>query len=212
MRILFCKVSSMKYYKGANENDIPYHGGSFVEENGYGYEEFNFRPIVMEDSDEVTCLGFFEPKSNNGKRNTVHIENIEGCTAMKNEPAVHDVLVIWCASNPFVERKRLGNVTVVGWYKHATVYRDLQEWTLIEDNGYEEEYYYNVHAKAKDCVLLPENSRTVNSWAIPSANYTKTFGFGQSMVWYPNEPEAKHFIEKLLKNIDEYDGENWLWH
>ena len=35
MRILFCKVSGMKYYKGACEQDIPYNGGKFVEENGF---------------------------------------------------------------------------------------------------------------------------------------------------------------------------------
>ena len=33
MRVLFCKISSMKYYKGACENDVPVFGGKFVEEN-----------------------------------------------------------------------------------------------------------------------------------------------------------------------------------
>ena len=35
MRILFCKISSMKYYKGACDQDVPMYGGKFVEENGY---------------------------------------------------------------------------------------------------------------------------------------------------------------------------------
>ena len=48
MRILFCKISSMKYYKGACEKDVPLYGGRFVEENGYGHEEFNFLPVEME--------------------------------------------------------------------------------------------------------------------------------------------------------------------
>ena len=49
MKILFCKVSCMKYYKGASEKDQPYNGGKFVNENGYGYEEFNFLPILVEE-------------------------------------------------------------------------------------------------------------------------------------------------------------------
>ena len=83
MRILFCKISSMKYYKGACEEDHPQFGGKFVEEHGYGHEEFNFNPLEMEDSSELECIGFIEPKSNRGVRNTLHIEKIEGCTAMK---------------------------------------------------------------------------------------------------------------------------------
>ena len=39
--IVFSKISSMKYYKGACEKDTPSYGGSFVEEHGYGHEEYN---------------------------------------------------------------------------------------------------------------------------------------------------------------------------
>ena len=42
MKILFCKIACMKYYKGTCDKDIPYNGGSFVKEHGYGYEENNF--------------------------------------------------------------------------------------------------------------------------------------------------------------------------
>ena len=132
MRILFCKISSMKYYKGACEQDIPVYGGKFVEENGYGHEELNFFPVDMEGLEEPECVGFVEPKSNRGVRNTLHIEKIEGCDAMRKEPLVDDVLVVWCAKRDY------GDVTVVGWYKHATVWRDLQDWTLMYEDGAEE--------------------------------------------------------------------------
>ena len=115
MRILFCKVSGMKYYKGACEQDKPYNGGKFVEENGFGHEEFNFRPIKLDDEEQTMCLGFVEPKSNKGRRNTLHIQNIEGCAACTQEPCVEDVLVVWCAT------RMEGDTTVVGWYKSATV-------------------------------------------------------------------------------------------
>jgi hypothetical protein len=204
MRILFCKISSMKYYKGACDLDVPMYGGKFVEENGYGHEEFNFLPIEMEGIAEPECVGFVEPKSNRGIRNTLHIEKIEGCAAMKKEPLVDDVLVIWCA------KRDRGDVTVVGWYKHATVWRDVQDWTIMFDNGMEEERGYNVRAKASDCTLLPSGERNRAIWSIPSAKYTGAYGFGQSMVWYPTEPEAENYLTRLRKNIESYCDENWL--
>lgn len=204
MRILFCKISSMKYYKGACDLDVPIYGGKFVEENGYGHEEFNFLPIEMEGIAEPECVGFVEPKSNRGVRNTLHIEKIEGCAAMKKEPLVDDVLVIWCA------KRDRGDVTVVGWYKHATVWRDVQDWTIMFDNGMEEERGYNVRAKASDCTLLPSGERNRAIWSIPSAKYTGVYGFGQSMVWYPTEPEVENYLTRLLKNIESYRDENWL--
>jgi hypothetical protein len=194
----------MKYYKGACDLDVPMYGGKFVEENGYGHEEFNFLPIEMEGIAEPECVGFVEPKSNRGIRNTLHIEKIEGCAAMKKEPLVDDVLVIWCA------KRDRGDVTVVGWYKHATVWRDVQDWTIMFDNGMEEERGYNVRAKASDCTLLPSGERNRAIWSIPSAKYTGAYGFGQSMVWYPTEPEAENYLTRLLRNIESYRDENWL--
>ena len=188
MRILFCKISSMKYYKGACEKDIPQFGGKFVEENGYGHEEFNFLPIEMDGISEPECVGFVEPKSNRGVRNTLHIEKIEGCSAMKKEPFVDDVLVIWCA------KRDRGDITVVGWYKHATV----------EERG------YNIRAYASDCTLLPSGERNRAAWEIRSAQYTKSYGFDQSMVWYPTEPEAQQYVSRLVNSIENYRGENWL--
>lgn len=204
MRILFCKISSMKYYKGASDLDVPQFGGKFVEENGYGHEEYNFHPMQMEESSELECVGFVEPKSNRGVTNSLHIEKIEGCAALKKEPCVEDVLVIWCA------KRDRGDITVVGWYKHATVWRNLQDWTLMFDDGVEEERYYNVRANASDCTLLPSGERNRAAWEVRTAQYTKSYGFGQSMVWYPTEPEAKQYVSKLVANIESYRGENWL--
>lgn len=203
MKILFCKISSMKYYKGVCQADQAFNGGSYVLENGFGHEEFNFLPIHTE-TDQLVCFGFVEPKTNRGKTNTLHIEKIEGCTLLKKEPVVEDVLVVWCAT-----RER-GDTTVVGWYKHAEVWRDLQTWFVTWDDGSEEERYYNVKASAQDCTLLPQGERNLHKWWVPTAQYTRSFGFGQSMVWYPVQDEAKDYIRKLLDSIDGYTGENWL--
>ena len=57
MKILFCKISCMKYYKGACDKDIPYNGGSFVDENGYGHEENNFNAVQDENGDFYPDFG-----------------------------------------------------------------------------------------------------------------------------------------------------------
>lgn len=193
----------MKYYKGVCQADQAYNGGSYVLENGFGHEEFNFLPIYTE-TDQMVCFGFVEPKSNRGKTNTMHIEKIEGCALLKKEPMVEDVLVVWCAT-----RER-GDTTVVGWYKHAEVWRDLQPWIVTWDDGREEERYYNIKASAQDCTLLPQGERNLHKWWVPTAQYTRSFGFGQSMVWYPVQEEAKDYLRKLVDSIEEYTGENWL--
>lgn len=204
MRVLFCKISSMKYYKGVCEGDQAYNGGSFVDENGYGLEELNFLPIDTDDGRQV-CFGYVETKSNRGKVNDLHIEKIDGCSGDKNAPVTDDVLVIWCAT------KERGDTTVVGWYKHASVYREYQPWLMEYDDGVEEDRYYNVSARAEDCTLLPQGERNAHKWWVPIAQYTKSFGFGQSLIWYPTQPEAQEYLSKLLASIESYSGENWLF-
>lgn len=193
----------MAYYKGHCGADKPVNGGKYVEEHGYGHEEFNFMPIQVEGGAEAECLGFVEPKSNAGTRNTFHIERIEGCAKLTRAPFIEDVLVVWCAT-----RER-GDTTVVGWYQHATVWRKLQEWLPARD-GYGEKRVYNVRARAADCTLLPVGERNIHIWSIPSARYTRAYGFGQSMVWYPTEPKAQPFVSRLVEHISRYCGVNWL--
>lgn len=158
----------------------------------------------MNNYDNSQCVGFVEPKSNRGTRNTMHIEKIEGCASMKYEESVDDVLVIWCAT------RQQGDTTVVGWYKQATVYRDLQWWIFEHDDGEEEERCFNVNADASNCVLLPEWERNRYQWSVPSARRTRSFGFGQAMTWYPTQQEAQPFLARLIDSIEKYNGENWL--
>ena len=185
----------MKYYLGANSDDIPINGGSYVKEYGSGHEEYNFEPVKM--NGKTVCLGFFETKSSNDKTNQLRIENIAGCELMKNEYEVDDVLVVWCAT------ARDHMPVVVGWYKHATVYRYYQDFEF--DNGYVQSY--NVIAEAKNCVLLPYQVRGKLQWHSANAK-TDGFGFGQSMQWYAKEPEAEEYIKRLVDNIEKYDGES----
>lgn len=71
MRILFCKISAMKYYKGVIPGkDEAFNGGSFVKEHGEGNEQYNFDPVISEDG-QAYCLGFVETKSSS-KGNTMN--------------------------------------------------------------------------------------------------------------------------------------------
>ena len=201
--IIFVRISSMKYYKGTL-NDTPENGGSYVTETGDAHESYNFDALDFNDGTSK-CLGFAMLTGN--KVNQIKLENITGCDAMKREDKVDGVTVVWCA-----KAARTQNVRVVGFYKNATVYRYHQY--LDFENGYSQEF--NFVADKKDCVLIPYNKRfSDNRWYVPTSgkNYAD-YGFGRSSVWYggshtDNEKEIE-FVKKMLYNIENYDGENWI--
>ena len=141
MRILFCNIAWMKEYRGNEDGkDTPLNGGSYVDETGDAHEKYNFTPVNMEGKEGLYCLGFFETKSHNGKDvNQMRIENIAGCELLKKEESVDDVLVVYCAKHPAHKF-----TTVVGWYKHATVFRHYQEAVFAP----EDIQYYNAIANS----------------------------------------------------------------
>ena len=126
MRILFCNIAWMKEYRGNEDGkDTPLNGGSYVDETGDAHEKYNFTPVNMVGREWfIIVWEFFETKSLvNGKvLNQMRIENIAGCELLKKEESVDDVLVVYCAKHPAHKF-----TTVIGWYKHATVYRHYQE-------------------------------------------------------------------------------------
>ena len=67
-------------YEYEPEIDRPVGGGSWVSENGYGHEMYNFKPekLTIDGKEDEYCLGFFETKSTNGQSNNLHIEKIRG--------------------------------------------------------------------------------------------------------------------------------------
>ena len=209
----------MDYYKGIFRGiDEPRGGGSYVDRTHNAHEKYNFEPVFLtEDSgypEGDYCLGFVETKSTTGEKiNQLRIENIDGCELCKKEKQVDDVLVIYCALYPDAIEKE---TYVVGWYKHATVYRNYEVIRFLSDG--EIEYYdqsYNAIAKKSDCVLLPRASRRkATKWKVPRKTKGISYGFGQSNVWYAqgkeNNEYLRKFLDKIINQIEEYDGENWL--
>lgn len=202
MRILFCNIAQMKYYKGIVPGvDQPRYGGAWVDRTGDAYEKYNFNPIQTENGEY--CFGFFETKSTNrGVSNQLRIERMEGVSA-KDEMAEH-VLVIWCSTHHQNES------VVVGWYQNATAYRHYQEIGVKLAGEIQEIQTYNIKAKTEDCILLPEGERNRHCWWAPRKRKTRSFGFGQANVWFAEEESAENYVRQLVEQICHYTGENWL--
>ena len=202
MRILFCNIAYMKYYKGIIKNlDGPRNGGGYVQRTGDAYEKYNFLSQASDMGER--CYGFFETKSTNGKNaNQLHIEKINNIS--KECEKATNVLVIWCAK--FCHNRSV----IVGWYKNANVYRNYEHTDIVLADGSLYSQAYNIEAAAEDCVLLSESERNVNIWTAPRKKQNLSYGFGQSNVWFAAEESAISYVEKLEKNIENFQSENWL--
>ena len=214
MRVLFCNIAWMNYYKGIIPGvDEPYGGGSYVLENQDAHEKYNFDPlhIELEDGTERdACFGFTETKtSKSGKRQDLHIEKIEGCEACAKEDFVEDVTVIYCAARPYQNF-----TSVVGWYRHANVYRQYQELIIPQPDGTDYYQYFNAEALKENCVLLPKEERRITKWRVPRRQKGAPFGFGRANEWFAagrNENQMlDEFLKKTIEKIDNYQGENWI--
>lgn len=208
MKILFCNIANMKYYKGNIPGvDEPQYGGEYVQQWGDGGEVYNFFPTPVDG--ENVCLGFVETKSTNRKTvNQLHVEKIEGVFP-EDAPEAEGVLVIWCAIHNNYDNS--GRTAVMGWYRNATVYREYQKIPVSLEDGGTELATYNIKANTCDCVLLPYGERNDHVWWVPRKRKTRSFGFGQANVWFAQEERAEEYVHKLVQKIDSYRGENWLW-
>jgi hypothetical protein len=217
VKILFCNIAWMDYYKGIVKGiDEPRNGGSYVTENGDAHEAYNFASVFLGENvgypDGEYCLGFVETKSTNiNTRNQLNIEKIDGCELCKKENEVEDVLVIYCAKYP---DSMVQETYVVGWYRHATVYRYYE--TLEFSDGNDGVFYqdYNAIARKENCVLLPRSvRRKSNIWRVPRKSSGVSYGFGQANVWFASGRSENNnldaFLDRIVKQIEEYEGDNW---
>lgn len=183
MNVLFCNIAWMKNYQGINSVDKPKNGGAWVEENGLAHESTNFKNYSGKH------YGFVEVRGNINLQS-----NFKSTT--KNSLYVDDVLVVWCATS---EQK--GNV-IVGWYKHARVYR--QQQSIYRMN---EKIYYYIEAEAKNSVLLKEDERNFPIGRASQVGVGR--GFGRSNIWYANaEIAQKEVVPKVIKYIEQFETGN----
>lgn len=184
-------------------------GGHFryVKENNTAGELFNFEPIRV--NEKNMCWGFFEPgftkggHDKGGKQRRVFIERID--KACDSSLYIDNVTVIWCA-----QIDTINHSSVIGWYNNARVYRDVitlpyekfPSRSLPEFGS-----VHNVESLAESCVLLPVEEIMSCRWLSPRQK-TDGYGFGQSNMWYAEEPDAKDFVDGVLRKIDAYTGKN----
>lgn len=174
MSLIFCNIGWMKHYNGIDGDSIE-RGGKY-NQHSIGHEVCNFS------SNEGVLYGYVQP--------TGRIK-IEKLGASKNEDCVSGVTVVWTAG------PESGGTVVVGWYKDATVYRDIQPIAkpskIQKRNGI---HSYRIKAPADKAVLLPVERREL---IIPRA---VKGGIGQSNVWFADKEESKRIVESVVSLIE----------
>ena len=101
MKILFCNIAWLDYYKGIYEGvDEPVGGGDYVKKTRDAHEKYNFEAIEIYGDEDKYCLGYVEVKGTKTSPGQLHIEKINGCEDMAGADSVDDVLVVYCAKHP----------------------------------------------------------------------------------------------------------------
>lgn len=183
--MLVCRITWMKKYEGISNDDKPIGGGFYVDSNNDAFEKFNF--CVQEDG---LVHGFVETKYSQGHTadikyaNSIHIENLD--ISAKSNEKVDNVRVVFVSYNPEAQK-----TVVVGWYDHATVYRNRFEY-----NG----FFTTMTCQKEDAHLIPVQERT---FEIPKASKNNDYGIGQSNLWYIQMFDAARGLEqKLITYLD----------
>lgn len=178
MMILLCNISWMRRYAGVTEDDVPRHGGTYVDEHGFGHEAINFKPY------KGYVYGFIQLRTG-----TININRLGENDGNK----IDDVLVVWRA------RSNIGSV-VVGWYKDATVFNELQDHIEGREFNYENEIIrpqWIIKAKATNSFLVPPHERL---FKVP----VRQKGFGsQTFVSFLDSglSQVKVFRKELLEYV-----------
>lgn len=183
-KVIFLNTAWMKYYEGKNEDDKPVNGGSYIKDYKTGGEVYNFQDY------NGKCYGYFMHSGNNALEK--HFSDVRSTDSF-----VDDVLVIWVATNLKKETR------IVGWYKNAKLFREMQHQIAFTISDYN--LYYSILANAEDCYLIPEENR---SFPIERASQAGTgMGMGQSNIWYAESDFARSIlIPQVIDYIEKYDG------
>jgi hypothetical protein len=175
-KIVFLNIGWMKNYKGFSGDKIT-GGGSFVAQKGYGHEIYNF----LQEKGKI--FGYVQPVI---PHNTIKIERIG---AEPKDNFINNVLTVWVSKSPS------GGVYIIGWYKNATIFRNIQKPSSKTNRKYKGEIFgYYVIAKQSNCTLLPLDNRT---FQIPRGKG----GMGQSNVWYADDEDHVVFKNSVFAYI-----------
>ena len=170
-RYIFLRIAWMKEYQGSTDDDIPTGAGSYVKLNQDGGEVYNFLPI------KGSFYGFAQIHKGNNLR-------IEKLGAASDEELVDNITIIWFARNP-----QTGGQYIVGWYKKATLYRQVQQ---MQKRLRKEHNYFLAKADIKNSYLVPVEDRF---FEVPPD------GAGQTNAWYVEYYHQHRYLQEVIEYI-----------
>lgn len=168
-QIIFLRIAWMKHYQGKTPEDIPVGGGKYIQDYKTGGEVFNFS------SHRNQYYGYARVS----KYGKVKLENIDPAN---HGDFIDNVTVVFFARDPY-----RGGEKVIGWYKKARVFRDIQ---FVRNAFGLNKKYYSVTSKSAQ--LIPIAFRNLE---LPSK------AAGRSNLWYGNA----RFIKKVEDYIKNYN-------
>ena len=187
-KIVFINLTEMDEYNGLEANLKG--GGAFIEQNGYGYEIFNFR------NDNGKCYGYTPPY---GKLNLQRISDDISVNALGKY--IDGVFVVFTCS-----RETRGRL-ICGFYQHARVYadsvNDSRITRKIDVNGNTIVAGYNIICDVNDAVLISRSERIKK---LPHSSSNNGVGHGQQSIWYADTPQRQNLKNELLDYI-----ESWIY-
>ena len=125
----------MKNYQGMT-GDQAIGAGAFIEDKGYGHEIFNFSPCHQK------LLGFVQVSG--------HI-NLQRLGAPKAANEAREVTVVFVAP-----KNGIGPYVIVGWYLHATLYREYKLPPEGQRIYKGEPIGFNIEAAERDGYLIKD--------------------------------------------------------
>ena len=148
-KMIFLNIGWMGNYEGyKHQTDKIVGGGDYVRTHGTGHEVCNFLNV----SGKV--FGHVETIRGEVDRKIQLIDKLGG----KNQDSIEDITVIWTATHPIN-----GRGYVVGWYKHARVYRQRQhsDKYISKQHKLDGVKTYMVEADARHSVCIPVKHRAL---------------------------------------------------
>lgn len=185
LRYVFVRVGWMQHYRGSTVGDERPIGGGGYNKDEIGHEIYNFLPL------DGQLYGYYQPQM---RADRTALERVDLIAA--NSDLLDDVTTIWVAKRPH------GGQQIIGWYRHAKLFRTLGPKVKGRPLGFEN---YRCAAEKENGMLLPVAAR---DFSIPHGSG----GFGQANVCYPlnsdgSRKEAQWMLQALCY-LEDYAGGN----
>ena len=178
MSLVLFNIGWMNHYRGQTPSDGIFNGGSYVAEHDTGHEVRNFEPA------NGSCYGYV--RAPRGKINMMRLG------AGADAEYADNMTVVFTATPPDPE----GGSVVVGWYRNARVWRELQRRDDY-DLGFVAE------AAQEDCRLLRVDDRVFPVLRAGTEGAPEcAFVMGQSNVRYTDDEGEG--AEQFLNHLNRY--------